>query len=1051
MKKGIAFLAFLCALAPMARAQGLGCTDQAGGNDDLDPNFGPSLDRYAIHVYRTHAQFLVGKDNLDITAERQPDGKYQVEIEPVNSLHAPVKLDLTPDQLDSYVESLCGSHIFSNGPQSRISPSEFHSRAFAPFGAAPTPALASETVAEADFNSDGLLDTVLVGGTSAKIYLSQSDGSYLSGATYTVGPNATGVIAADFNGDGKPDLAVADFGNTSDGSGGHVSILLGNGGGTFQAPVSVNSGPNPVAISAADFNGDGKMDLAVVSNTSNPNTSAVSILMGDGKGGFSAPVSYPVTGYPRSMVVADFNNDGVPDAIVSSDPNGAVTASAVLALLGNRNGTLQPAITAWPEIGLALYLGAVDLNGDGKLDLIAATPNQNAFQILLGKGTGTFQVPVAYATGTRAAAFGLLTQSSGAVLLTLDALTGDVLSTYIGPDGVAGAPVEYPFGQTTGSAIVGQNSPSVAAGDLDGDGHTDVVTGDKSGIYAFLRDPGHGFRAPVSYALPQTTGVAIADLNGDGKPDVAAVSPAGFSVFPGRGNGTLGSPVNYATAGPPSGLVLADFDGDGRPDAAVFSSGDLSSTTNVGGISVLLADGHGGFEAAANYSAGPFHVIGIASGDFNHDGKPDLAAVTNTYPTGSLAILLNDGHGKFLAPSLMTVGGASAIPLSLVVGDVNGDGNADIVMAAQGPYMNTTFLVPWIYVLLGDGKGGFQVTGSPISASNFGTGNPTSLTLMDLDGDGKLDLVVGYCCGISTGTYLLGNGNGTFQPALDLVSGTGPVAMATGDFRGNGTPGLAIVGQDAYKNTLTVISSTLSPLYGLPAGSRPLANAVSAGGAGGSLAIDSIASAYGSGMAPGIGQPGATVPTSLLGTTVTITDAAGVQTAAPLFYVSPAQINYEIPGTVALGTATVTATAANGTVSVGAVTIGSVAPGLYTFNSAGLAAAQVVRVIGGTQTPENVYVQDSSGNLTARPIDVTTGQVYLILYGTGIRHAPSGQVSVSIGGVKVPVAYAGAQGPFLGLDQVNVQLPATLAGKGDVAITLTASGLTANTVHVTIQ
>jgi uncharacterized protein (TIGR03437 family) len=185
---------------------------------------------------------------------------------------------------------------------------------------------------------------------------------------------------------------------------------------------------------------------------------------------------------------------------------------------------------------------------------------------------------------------------------------------------------------------------------------------------------------------------------------------------------------------------------------------------------------------------------------------------------------------------------------------------------------------------------------------------------------------------------------------------------------------------------------------------------------------------------------------------VTVTDSSGVARQASLFYVSPSQINFEIPAGTATGTATVTFQNQNGTIQSTTISIGSVSPGIFELNGAGLVAALVLPVISGTQQPLQPVYQIASGSVIPLPIDLgpSTEQVYLEMYGTGIRNAKS--VTVTVGGLSVPVLYAGAAPGFAGEDQVNIgPLPQSLAGKGSVNILLTADGQAANTVNVTIQ
>jgi uncharacterized protein (TIGR03437 family) len=217
------------------------------------------------------------------------------------------------------------------------------------------------------------------------------------------------------------------------------------------------------------------------------------------------------------------------------------------------------------------------------------------------------------------------------------------------------------------------------------------------------------------------------------------------------------------------------------------------------------------------------------------------------------------------------------------------------------------------------------------------------------------------------------------------------------------------------------------------------------------FAPDSIVAAYGSGLANSTESASGSLQTTLGGTTVTITDSKGVSVLAPLFYVSPAQVNYAAPPSVALGQATVTVKSGDGSTHSGPVTIADVQPGVFTFNAAGLVAGSIVRVTDSGQVLQNIYAVDGAGTVVAAPVDVSKDQVYMVFYATGIRRAPQSQVTVSIGGVDAPVSYAGTQGFYTGLDQVNVQLPPALAGRGDVPVILSVAGKQANTARLTFK
>lgn len=228
--------------------------------------------------------------------------------------------------------------------------------------------------------------------------------------------------------------------------------------------------------------------------------------------------------------------------------------------------------------------------------------------------------------------------------------------------------------------------------------------------------------------------------------------------------------------------------------------------------------------------------------------------------------------------------------------------------------------------------------------------------------------------------------------------------------------------------------------------------------AGGPAAPESLAIAFGKNLATGtataiVAQP---LPTTLGATSVSIRDASGTTRPARLLYVSPQQVNFLVPSGTSTGTATVTVTTERlfaNLVHSTQIQIAQVAPSLFTLNSAGLAAAYLTRVRPGQpQTNESVFTFQN-GSPVAKPIDLGASgdQVYLILFGTGIRNAGTGGVTVDIRGLNAPVSYAGPQGEFDGLDQINVLLPMALAGAGDVNVELTAAGIAANTVHISIK
>jgi hypothetical protein len=244
-----------------------------------------------------------------------------------------------------------------------------------------TPATSGGTsVATGDFNGDGYLDfAITTGGRWLTVALGHGDGTFGAPVIYATGNGSESVTVADVNDDGKPDLIVTNaHGGTT------VSVLLGNGDGTFQNQMTYNAGGGvsayPNGIVVGDFNGDGIPDIAAtLVNTQ------IAILIGNGSGGFQAPVLYPAGNMPFGIAAADVNGDGKLDIIAADEGGGAVAV-----LLGNGDGSFRAPVT-YPVGFDPQNVALADFNGDGKIDIAVENQNSGTVSILLGNGDGTFQ------------------------------------------------------------------------------------------------------------------------------------------------------------------------------------------------------------------------------------------------------------------------------------------------------------------------------------------------------------------------------------------------------------------------------------------------------------------------------------------------------------------------------------------------------------------------------------------------------------------------------------------------------------------------------------
>jgi hypothetical protein len=247
-------------------------------------------------------------------------------------------------------------------------------------GADPTgPAGAAIHVATADFNRDGIADlavantrgTVLSNTLSnVGILLGRGDGTFLPYVDYTTHTASFSVVTGDFNGDGAPDLAVANQGSND------VSVLLGNGDGTFQPAVNYAVGPDPWGMALGDFNGDGRADLAVANDNGNTGQGSLSILLGNGDGTFQDAIGVPTDTYPTELAVADFDGDGKEDIAVDTAGPATNYNATVDVLLGNGDGSFQPfaefAIPGQGSFPVTFGIAAGDLNGDGRPDIVVS-------------------------------------------------------------------------------------------------------------------------------------------------------------------------------------------------------------------------------------------------------------------------------------------------------------------------------------------------------------------------------------------------------------------------------------------------------------------------------------------------------------------------------------------------------------------------------------------------------------------------------------------------------------------------------------------------------
>lgn len=337
----------------------------------------------------------------------------------------------------------------------------------------------------------------------------------------------------------------------------------------FAPPISLATGLNPAQVEAADWTGDGNLDLIVVNRASDD----ANVFVGDGAGGFTLINTFAVGNFPQGVVAADLDGLLGLDLVTTSVPFNTGNASA---WLGNGDGTFQT-----PEIGVTddgpRTVEAVDFDGDLALDLVTTNATRGNISVFLGDGDGTFGAELRTAVGSASAFPTDLAIADFDGDLELDVITSNAqsgdnsLGLVLGDgDGTFGLPAAIP---TTCS-----RPESVEAGFFDADANVDVAVAcfDSSEIAVLLGNGDGTFAAPVRYGLAGGANpywILAEDMDGDGELDLVTANNGSFAVFPGNGDGTFGAPTLVTSVSAFFGAVAADFDEDGRPDLALADFG----------------------------------------------------------------------------------------------------------------------------------------------------------------------------------------------------------------------------------------------------------------------------------------------------------------------------------------------------------------------------------------------------------------------------------------------------------------------------------------------
>lgn len=620
--------------------------------------------------------------------------------------------------------------------------------------------------ATADINGDGKADLIVANPDTVSVLTSNGDGTFAESGQYAIGSVGLefDLAATDVNGDGKADLIIANgMSNT-------VSVLLNNGDGSFAPKLDFATGPMPKSVISADVNGDGNTDLITRNNFGN----IISVLVGNGNGSFAAPVDYfigaggPSFPFAETLAAADVNGDGKVDLIASNEMSQTVSV-----LTNNGDGSFANPVDHALDFNPFSVIGA-DVTGDGLADLIMTHQYSGVVSVRVNHGDGTFAPSVAYVTGSHATSViaADINGDAKADLVVTDGLNNTISVLQNNGDGSFATQTDYATGA----------SPFVlASADINGDGETDLITsnfGDGS-VSVLLNENNSATtvffkQTPVAVTPTLSLSDPDGDMDWDGgqlKIQITANSQAYYDVLglpsaPQGGNPIWLSPVGY---------IMADMTVIGTANTSSALAGDAWVLTfNSNATNALVQD------------------VVRAVFFFNNSDTPSTLSRTVTFTAidaGGLSasaeqiiefgeVDQNVNHAPTIAmPTFETKRDlqTSGIAEDVVSSDVNGDGFSDLIIGTN----------IGISVMTGNGQGGFA------SGGTYDIGPSHRLAIADINGDGKNDLIVSnrYASSISV---LTNDGNGGFANQMDYNTGGIPYEICTQDVNGDGKTDLMV-------------------------------------------------------------------------------------------------------------------------------------------------------------------------------------------------------------------------------------------------------------------
>jgi hypothetical protein len=657
-------------------------------------------------------------------------------------------------------------------------------------------------VALGDFDSDGDLDAFAtirgIFDDQAKLLVWRNNGAGTLAAPveFTTGLAPVGIVVADFTGDGKPDVATANYAFAAK----TVSFLEHNGqtgaGAGFLPKTDIALGMRVEDLAADDVDGDGHLDLAVGGFQDN-NATFISILVGEGSGDFAAPVPYEAApgSFPTArtrVALRDLDNDGDADLIAGGVyEDGSVTMGAITVRRNDGQGSYGT-----PEVYLLAdffpdpwSLATAEINGDGFADVIAATPSGRAidgYVVLPSNGAGSFGAPAYYeAEQWTYAAAAFDADADGDMDVATVAGFSAALTVHVNP-GSGSFPIltRYPLSQM---------NDAVESADIDNDGDLDIMTNNgvniasNDAVIMVLKNNGDGtffLWDSYTYPPPRNFGdMKLRDLNGDGFVDMLLAPdddfpPYNFGTAVNNGDGTFAPVVVQPVDSCGQGSIDAfDLDGDGDRDVVLTEEQGCPGVPQPR-IFVFRNDGNMLFVPVVTLVSSSGFPRGMAGADLNGDGRLDLVTALST----TMGVFPNNGSFSFGPPVL-----SSTSPYKFRLADFNNDGKLDVGMVLE----QTELYEVEVATALGLGGGLF---GSAQTQRGSNTAESLrisdDLDVADFDGDGHVDLL-SFNYASNDISVFLNAGNGALLPQQRYGIGNTPDLGTVADFNGDGRPDVA--------------------------------------------------------------------------------------------------------------------------------------------------------------------------------------------------------------------------------------------------------------------